>query len=299
MHKLFLILALLLAYTSSYAQNIALIIGNQNYRSSGSLQTPINDAKQIASKLRGVDFHVAVQTDIKTRHDFIEVLKNFATRSRSADIALIYYAGHSIEAWGEFYLLPTNAPAIRSTKDLQHLVDYNDLETAVSNARITGILSLDACRNNPLDLLQRQTSRNARAIFSHDRQHRGLPDIRGLKRPRQASNRKPVNLLTSFATAPKDIAFDRYKKTQHSPYAFAFLSELNNPNREIGQIFRSLRSRVMQLTNNRQRPEIHEERDATTVYLKAGRRQYNSTFSAPRQYSRVRYLNGVSIDTGR
>lgn len=295
MFRIIVVIAFILTSPIGYAKNIALVIGNQDYVSSGRLDTPINDATSIAARLRSIGFHVAKKENIRTRNEFLGILKKFANQSRSADIALIYYAGHSIEAWGEFYLLPTNARAIRSIQDLTTLVDYNDLETAVSGARLTGILSLDACRSNPLDNLRKQT--NSRSIFSHGARHRGLPDIRGLRRTNQ--NPKPANLLTSFATAPKDTASDQYKNTKHSPYTLAFLQELKNPNREIGEFFRSLRSRVMQLTQNRQRPELHEERDARHILLYSKKYAKRTYLSAPNPRGKVRYLNGVSIDTGR
>jgi len=297
MYKILLAFALLLLSSLAFAnKNIALVIGNENYSSSTRLYTPINDAKSIADKLRRIGFHVALKIDIRTRNAFLNVLRDFANESQSADIALIYYAGHSIEAWGEFYLLPTNARLIRSAQDLTTLVNYSDLETAVSGAKLTGILSLDACRSNPLDGLKQPS--NARAVFNLGLPQRGLPDTRGLKRVHATSSR-PANLLISFATAPNYTAIDQYKDSNHSPYAYSLLKELDKPQREIGEIFRSLRSRVMRLTSNRQRPETHEERDARRIILgfqsSKNPRRY---LSAPRK-AKVRYLNGVSIDTGR
>ena len=90
-------------------KRVALAIGNATYAHASVLKTPSNDARLIATMFRTIGF-----TEVREQHDldkaaFDGALDRFAAQARSADWALIYYAGHAVEIGGAFYLLPTDA----------------------------------------------------------------------------------------------------------------------------------------------------------------------------------------------
>src|SRR5262249_4904830 len=67
------------------------------------------DAAAIASALRQVGFQtVRLEQDLP-REKLIEALRSFAREADSADWALVYFAGHGIEANGTNYLVPVDA----------------------------------------------------------------------------------------------------------------------------------------------------------------------------------------------
>ena len=79
-----------------------------------------------------------------------EELRAFAGRAAGADMALVYYAGHSVEVAGENYLVPVDAKLGRD-RDLEYeAVTLASVLNVVGEARKLKLAILDACRNNPL-----------------------------------------------------------------------------------------------------------------------------------------------------
>lgn len=101
------------------AKQIALVIGNSNYEHSNKLRTPSNNAEAVASALDRLGFSVLKDTD--SDYASMRVLiQQFANalegdgRGETADIALFYYSGHSIQLNGANYLIPVTANLQRS-----------------------------------------------------------------------------------------------------------------------------------------------------------------------------------------
>ena len=90
-------------------RRVALVIGNASYRMGSQLANPPTDAVAIAAAFARLGFDPVQQyIDLdKSGHD--RALKQFATLTRKADIAVVYYAGHGMELDGENYLLPVDA----------------------------------------------------------------------------------------------------------------------------------------------------------------------------------------------
>src|SRR5690606_35106529 len=75
-------------------------------------------------------------------------VRDFAGLSASADIALVYYAGHGAQIGGQNYLLPTDMGIPeRETDILLTGLKVDDLINSLMAT--TKIVFLDACRDNP------------------------------------------------------------------------------------------------------------------------------------------------------
>ncbi len=73
----------------------------------------------------------------------------FAFKAETAELALIYFAGHGVEVQGENFLIPVDAK-VASNRDVQAAsVSLRDFEAAVAKARRMGVILLDSCRDNP------------------------------------------------------------------------------------------------------------------------------------------------------
>ena len=86
----------------------ALVIGNSDY-AAAPLSNPVNDATDIANKLRELDFDVTIITNASRRQmrrgirDYSEALRT------NGGVGLFYYAGHGVQSRGENYLIPLKA----------------------------------------------------------------------------------------------------------------------------------------------------------------------------------------------
>jgi uncharacterized protein len=148
-----LLLFTLLLSSSSLAETrakdrIALVIGMASYRNVPALQNTINDARALAETLQGIGFEVDVLMDA-SRDETLQVLEDFTFKAETADIALIYYAGHGVSVQGTTFLIPIDAQ-VRAAKEIVNAtVTMEQMLAAVDGARKMSILILDSCRDNP------------------------------------------------------------------------------------------------------------------------------------------------------
>jgi len=107
---LLLILAVGLGCGPAMAEKrVALVMGNSAYKNVARLANPANDAALVGGMFRKAGFDtVDVKLDLNVV-DMRKALREFGSKAREADVAVIYYAGHGIELDGTNYLIPTDA----------------------------------------------------------------------------------------------------------------------------------------------------------------------------------------------
>ena len=77
-------------------KRVALVIGNSSYRNVAKLSNPANDATAVAAMFKSAGFDsVDSKLDLNA-NEMRKTLREFGNRTRDADVALIYYAGHGI-----------------------------------------------------------------------------------------------------------------------------------------------------------------------------------------------------------
>src|SRR6185437_3715724 len=114
---LLLICLMLGAETARADKRVAFVVGNGAYRHAISLSNPPADAKAMAEVLRNVGFDVVEGTNLA--HDqMTELLRQFGSKAKGADVAVFFYAGHGLAIRGTTYLLPVDAD-IRSEMDVR------------------------------------------------------------------------------------------------------------------------------------------------------------------------------------
>src|SRR5256885_9288011 len=143
--------AVLLVSEPAFAEKrVALVLGNSAYQNVAPLPNPVNDGATIAATLKDAGFDV-----VDSRHDLPaaetrRVLRDFADRTRDADIAVVYYAGHGIEVDGSNYLIPVDAKLERDTDVYDEALSLDRVLLAIEPAKRLRLVVLDACRGNPV-----------------------------------------------------------------------------------------------------------------------------------------------------
>ena len=82
------------ASLAAAGSRVALVIGNANYKV-GALKNPVNDAKAVATSLRSLGFEVTHRENASLR-EMLEAFQQFSMHSKSADVRVVYYAGHGV-----------------------------------------------------------------------------------------------------------------------------------------------------------------------------------------------------------
>jgi parvulin-like peptidyl-prolyl isomerase len=205
----------------------ALVIGNAAYPGSGRLDNPVNDANAISQKLRSMGFTVTTVTDAN-RQRLVQSMAQFRRTAASADISLLYYAGHGVQIFGTNYILPTD---VDQTDPAQATIQGVSLNSVVENflPGKTKLVFLDACRDNAL---QRTNDRSV---------SKGLAPISTAE-----------GTLISYATKDGQTAADGVR-SKNSPFTQALLEHLNDP-QDIAVVLRKVRERVMKITGGKQQP---------------------------------------------
>jgi len=214
----------------------------------------VNDARGVGETLERIGFDVTTLIDVPGETLRAEV-DDFAFRSETADLALIYYAGHGVEVQGENFLIPIDAD-VASNRDIQRVsLSLNDLLAAVDGARRMRVVILDSCRDDPfggaLDL---------DALAQRPAATPGTRSTGGGLAPPSPDR----GTLVAFAARDGQVALDG--TGAHSPFAQSLIDALPQPV-EISLMFRQVRDAVLRQTGNLQEPHTYGSLSGTPFFL--------------------------------
>ena len=245
----FLPLAAASAQEPKPLRGIALVVGESRYQHLAALPNPANDARAVAKLLGDLGFEVASVAD-GDRARLDKALDRFVEDAADADVALLYYSGHGVEAGGENFLVPVDAD-VASLADAAHtLVPLSDLLAKLKAATPVAIVLLDACRTNPFPpgAIVATTSGPAPVAAA------GLEISRGAAPLADAAG-APQSLgeVIGFAAAPGQAALDG-DPGGNSPYAAALLKHLAAGGFDFGDVMTMVAEEVYVKTGGRQLP---------------------------------------------
>lgn len=239
------------------SDRVALVIGMSDYATIGRLDNTLNDARGVAASLGSIGFDVTLSLDTSAA-DLRQQLDDFAFRSETADLALIYFAGHGVEVAGENFMIPVDAQ-VRSNRDVQRQsISLKQMLAAVDRARKMRIVVLDSCRDNPLG--------GTIDLASADTTTTGTD---GARAPGGSGGLAPADpdrgTLVAFAARDGQVALDG--TGVHSPFATALMEKMVEPGLEISLMFRQVRDKVLDMTGNLQEPHTYGSLTGVPFYL--------------------------------
>lgn len=208
-------------------RRVALVIGNSAYRN-GPLKNPVNDATDIAVKLRQLGFDVIERKDLKTSQ-IGRTLREFRARLVPGAVALFFYAGHGLQIKGENYL-PTVDADIEGEEDVPNQsISMRQVLDVMENAKTrVNLAFLDACRNNPYTRSFRSGTEGLARISA------------------------PSGTLISFATRPGSVAADGTGR--NGLYTAHLLKAIETPNQPVELMLKQVTSGVKAASRGQQEP---------------------------------------------
>jgi uncharacterized caspase-like protein len=217
---------------------IALVIGESRYLNLPKLINPERDARSIAETLQKMGYQTQLLLDA-SEDGIRKEIRQFASKSSKADVAVVFYAGHGAQLNGSNYLLPIDIDVPHTEADIQFAgLKVDDLINSIGSN--TKIVFLDACRDNP-------------ALFKNLVKGRGSSPA-GLA-PASASNFSPTKpgggIFIAYATDAGAVADDG--QGQHSPFTQALLRNMQK-SISIDDMFSLVTKEVRLVTKNAQRP---------------------------------------------
>ncbi len=253
MRRLFLLAiiawqSLFLAANADAAERVALVFGNGDYQNAPRLPNPVNDATDVAAAFARLGF--SVQLVKNASFDAMRrALLSFSQQAPSADIAVVYFAGHGMEIRDENWLIPVDAELRMDVSAGQEAISLGSVVPIASRAKRLGLIILDACRDNPFSR-QIQMSQPGRALAS-----RGFVPVE-----------PPSSVLVAFAAKHGTTAADGAGR--NSPFTSALLHNLETPGLEINYLFRNIHDEVYAATQQQQEPYVYGTLSKEPIYLK-------------------------------
>jgi uncharacterized caspase-like protein len=239
--------AALLATAAEADRRVAFVIGNSAYRNATSLPNTINDANAVAALFRSVGFEVVnSRTDLGVL-EFKRAVRDFLITAETADIAVVYYAGHGIEVGGTNYLIPVDAKLARDYDVEDEAVALDRIIWALQSVKRLRLILLDACRDNPFAAkLQRSVGLRAAAKG-------GLAKIDDVS----------ADTLVAYAAKAGSVSYDG--DGANSPFAAALLKHVAEPGLDIRIALGRVRDEVLKVTGGRQEPFIYGSLGGATI----------------------------------
>ncbi|QPC90721.1 caspase domain-containing protein [Mesorhizobium sp. INR15] len=226
---------LLLSADAQPDRRVALVIGNGTYDEAGTLPNPVNDALDIADKLRAIGFEVIEGNDLGKR-ELERKIGEFSDALQGAGVGLFYYAGHGLQVEGRNFIVPVDARLDMPVKLQLEAVPIDEVLDIMEQQTKVSLVFLDACRNNPF---ARGLSRNAAS--------RSATALAGL-----AQFDSTRGSFIAFSTAPGAVAMDGTGR--NSPFAAALLRHIAEPGQSINDMMIAVRRDVVSETRESQRP---------------------------------------------
>jgi len=238
-----------------FAMRRALIIGNDSYRYAEPLRNAREDAKAMATELKGFGYDVSLHLD-QSQKSMQAALRDFRDKVNAGDEVLFYFSGHAVEIDGKNFLTPVDTIGINQN---QLADDSIDLKTAVLDPLTTKKVKLtlaliDACRDNP---------------FLKTASTRSTSNTRGL-----APTTPATGQLIVYSAGSGQTALDRLgpnDKDKNGVFTRVLLSEMKKNNVPIHQVIRNVRSEVVKLARSighDQVPAIYDQVDGDFYFKK-------------------------------
>lgn len=219
-------------------RRVALVIGNGAYAHASALPNPVNDAVAMKDTLERIGFDLVIMETDLDRMRFQRTLQRFTREVQTADMALVFYAGHGIEMGGQNFLIPTDAELASDVDVAFEAVPLDLVLRSVESAKRLRVVLLDACRNNPFATRMVRSAGSTRSVG------RGLARIE-----------PPGDMLVAYAAKDGQVAEDGFGA--NSPFTNALLEHMESPGLEIQFLFRKVRDSVLQATGYRQEPHVY------------------------------------------
>ncbi len=218
------------------SKRLALVIGNDSYKSVNKLKNARADARAIADNLAAVGFRVTLKEDLNDK-EMKAAIRALASQVQGGDEVLFFFSGHGVQLGATNYLLPIdiigeNEAQVRDEAlPLQRVLD----DMSEQKAKFT-LAMIDACRDNPF-------KSSGRSIGT-----KGL-----------APTTAATGQMVIFSAGAGQQALDRLDdsdKNKNGLFTRVFIQEMQRSNASVDRLIRNVREQVAALAKSVGREQV-------------------------------------------
>lgn len=268
---------------SLYKEYRALVVGISNYEKMPKLPNAVNDAKEVAAKLREMGFDVKLVLD-PTSREMKTVLNEmvYDLGSKEDRALLFYYAGHGeTETLADNtklgYIIPRDCPLLKNDPMgfATHAVSMKDIESASLRIRAKHVLMLfDSCFSGSLfalvravpDDISEKSTLPVRQYITAGREDEQVPDKSMFKRCFLLALEGDADLTgdgyitgTELGMYLSDKVVNYTHRQQHPQYG-----KINNPDLDRGDFVflpKDNKAKVLTTSLDEEKRQLAEERE--------------------------------------
>jgi len=100
------------------SKRVALVIGNNDYKSVPRLMRAVNDAQSVAATLQRIGFATRLVTDA-TQKQMNKAINEFAGDIAGGGVGVMFFAGHGMQINSQNFLLPVDIDEPQSDSDVE------------------------------------------------------------------------------------------------------------------------------------------------------------------------------------
>jgi hypothetical protein len=190
---------------ASLSDRYALVIGNADYRNIAKLQTPVKDAQDMAAALEKLGFTVDLRLNVGVV-EMTRAVEEYSARLTVSSEGIFWFARHGVQARNEAYMLAVDA------------------DTATETTLKAGAISV----RNLLESLERAKNRVNTVVIDSSMTPMAASETEIAMTPLILKN-FPNDIFYIQSTSPGQPAMDHLAGSGHSPFAQAFLNNINKP----------------------------------------------------------------------
>jgi uncharacterized caspase-like protein len=242
--------------STSGEKRVALVIGNNAYRSIPPLAKATNDARALGRALEQAGFQIRSVID-GNRTQMNMAINQFVEDISGGGIGVFFFAGHGVQVNNQNFLIPTDLPPIAREADIaDHGISLQILQDKIAEARAKfSLLVIDACRDNPLP----------------KKAGRSIGATRGLTQASSAEGQMVV-----FSAGANQQALDSLNSSDQDPngvFTREFLPWVSKPGVSVRDAVLNVRSAVRakaKTVDHDQFPAIYDQAEGNFYFVFQG-----------------------------
>jgi len=224
------------------SERVAFVVGNDAYIHGSPLRNAVSDSRLISKALAKCGFTV-ISIENANIEKFYEGLDQFKQKCSTADVGLIYYAGHGIEVDGQNYLLPVDANLESRSQLRTQAIELSTVLRDMEDSKLPVKLAiLDCCRDNPLK----------RSWIVSRTASKGLGELKDESLPEVS--------MIMYSARPGEVAYDG--EGANSPFSTALAARLVIPGQSVFDAFYDTADDVVVATGKKQEPWVKADGSA-------------------------------------
>ncbi len=224
------------------APRLALVIGNDSYKSVPKLIAAREDARTVATSLAALGYKVTLELDLSEKQ-MKAALRTFAAQVQGGDEVVFFFAGHGVQLGAANYLLPVDIAGESEIQVRDEAIQLQRVLDDMSERKAKFTLAIvDACRDNPF-----KTS--GRTIGG-----RGL-----------APTSAATGQMIIFSAGTGQQALDRLgssDKHKNGLFTRVFIEQMQRPGVSIDRVMKDVRAQVAERAKtigHEQVPAIYDQ----------------------------------------